>query len=311
MTTLNKGLNKTPLNNVPYGALRSGDILDIYFKECGQYPLLTLPEETELLTKYIKYRDDTDESSSLQRKKALEARELLINSNLRLVVKIAQSYRGMGLDLMDLIAEGNRGLMRSVEMFKLGKGAKLSTYAGFWIRQSLTKSLSNNSRTIRIPINLSQIKASIRKFREKHFSKHGSYPSDEVILKTFNITRKKLSSIANYDYTYTSLDRKVGGDEADDTTSLGSIIPDTAQKSPLEKASESSQFSVLRDALDDLKDREKAILELRFGLENKDYHTLEAIGNKFNLTRERIRQIEKVALKKLRFAMKNIDKIKG
>jgi len=298
----------TPTN---YGSFGSGDILDIYFEECGRYPLLTLPEETALLTKYIKYRDNKDKSSSRQRKKALEARELLIISNLRLVVKIAKNYQGMGLDLMDLIAEGNRGLMRSVEMFKLGKGAKLSTYAGFWIRQSLTKSLSNDSRTIRIPINLSQTKSSIRRFREKHLSKYGSYPSDEVVLKTFNITQKKLSKIADYDYTYTSLDKKVGGDESNDSASFGSIIPDTGQKNPLEKASESDRFSVLRDALDDLKDREKAILELRFGLEDRDYHTLEAIGNKFNLTRERIRQIEKVALKKLRFAMKNVDKIKG
>ena len=298
------------LDNIPYSTFGSGDILDIYFDECGQYPLLTLPEETALLTKYIKYRDNKGKSSSRQKEKALEARELLINSNLRLVVKIAKDYRGMGLDLMDLIAEGNRGLMRSVEMFKLGKGAKLSTYAGFWIRQSLTKALSNDSRTIRIPINLSQTKSSIRKFREKYLSKHGSYPPDEMILKNFNITRKKLNSMANYDYTYSSLDKKVGGEESGDVASLGSVIPDTIQKNPLEKASESNRFSVLRDALDDLKDREKAILELRFGLDNRDYHTLEAIGNKFDLTRERIRQIEKAALKKLRFAMKNIDKIK-
>ena len=284
----------------------SGDVLGIYFNECCQYPLLTRPEETELFTKYIKYRDDEKRDSSSQREKALEARERLINCNLRLVIKIAKGYQGMGLDLMDLISEGNRGLMRSVEMFKLGKGAKLSTYAGFWIRQCLIKALSNHSRTIRIPVNLAQTKASVGKFREKYLCEHGDYPSDETILDAFNITQKKLNAVKDYNYSYVSLDKKMSDGDGG-SSPLSSVIPDTVQKNPLEAVTESDKYDLLSKALDGLKDREKAILQLRFGLENRDYHTLEAIGKKFNLTRERIRQIEKIALRKLRFAIKNID----
>ena len=287
-----------------------GNVLDMYFDEAGQYPLLTLPQEQELLAKYIKYRDNKGKCSTRQRLKALEARERLITCNLRLVIKIAKDYQRMGIDLADLISEGNKGLMRAVEKYQLGKGAKLSTYAGFWIRQCLTKSLSNDSRTIRIPVNLAQTRSAILRFTEKYLLQNGEEPSDELIQETFSLSAQQLLRTRSHHYSYVSLDQKVGEEDDHDST-LGNIITDKDQKTPLDILSQLNRHENLHDILDKLKPREKVILQLRFGLNNENCHTLESIGVKFNLTRERIRQIEKVALKKLRVLMIERDEIKA
>ena len=287
------------------------NILDIYFDEAGQFPLLTLQEEQSLLAKYIKYRDNKGKCSTRQRLKAMEAREKLINCNLKLVIKIAKDYQRMGLELADLISEGNKGLMRAVEKYEMGKGAKLSTYASFWIRQCLTKALSNDSRTIRIPVNLAQTRSAVLKFKDKFQLRKGFEPSDDVVMKEFGLSKQQLKRVSSHHYSYVSLDKKIGDDGyEDDATTIANMIPDKEQKNPLEILGEVNANENLHDVLKKLKPREQSILELRFGLNNQDYHTLESIGDKFNLTRERIRQIEKVALKKLKVLMINRNKIK-
>ena len=217
----------------------------------------------------------------------------------------------MGLELADLIAEGNKGLMRAVEKYEMGKGAKLSTYASFWIRQCLTKALSNDSRTIRIPVNLAQTRSAVMKFIDKYQLQNGYEPSDKCIMKEFELTAQQLKRIRSHHYSYVSLDKKVGDAASeDDSTTLANIISDKDQKNPLEILGNTNANENLYDLLGKLKPREQRILELRFGLNNEDFNTLESIGDVFNLTRERIRQIEKVALKKLKVLITDRNKIK-
>ena len=179
----------------------SDNILNVYFDEAGQFPLLTLKEERELLSKYIKYRDNKKAANTRTRLKALEAREKLINCNLKLVIKIAKDYQRMGIELADLISEGNKGLMRAVEKYQLGKGAKLSTYASFWIRQCLTKALSNTSRTIRIPVNLAQTRSAIMKFIDSYHLQHGEEPTDSIIMEHFNLSKAQLNRARSCHYS--------------------------------------------------------------------------------------------------------------
>ena len=259
------------------------NILDMYFNEAGQFPLLTLDEEQSLLKKYTKYRDNKGKCSTRQRLKALEAREKLIQCNLKLVIKIAKDYQKMGLELADLIAEGNKGLMRAVEKYEMGKGAKLSTYASFWIRQCLTKALSNDSRTIRIPVNLAQTRSAVMKFIDKYQLQNGHEPSDKCIMEEFELTAQQLKRIRSHHYSYVSLDKKVGdATSEDDSTTLANIISDKDQKNPLEILGNTNANENLYDLLGKLKPREQRILELRFGLNNEDFNTLESIGDVFN-----------------------------
>ena len=192
----------------------------------------------------------------------------------------------------------------------MGKGAKLSTYAGFWIRQCLTRALSNDSRTIRIPTNLAQTRSAISKFTDKYMLKNGREPKDEEIQEKFDITQRQLRRIRSHNHSYISLDKKVGMENDEESSTFGNLITDKSQKNPLEILTDVNTNENIEEALLCLKDRERVILELRFGLNNNDNHTLESIGDQFNLTRERIRQIEKAALQKMRTLMIDKNKIK-
>jgi RNA polymerase primary sigma factor len=266
-------------------ALTEGQITDpvrMYLKEIGRISLLTAAEEVDLAKKAEK--DD------------LKAKERLINSNLRLVVSIAKKYVGRGLTLLDLIEEGNIGLMRAVEKFDWRKGYKFSTYATWWIRQAITRAIADQARTIRIPVHMVETINRFIRTSRKLMQELGREASPEEIAKEMGIEPVKVREIIKVSQEPTSLEAPVG-EEKDST--LGDFIPDEEIR-PEDQASAELLKSHLSEVLDTLNDREKKVLRLRFGLEDGRQRTLEEVGREFGVTRERIRQIEAKALRKLR-----------
>ena len=265
--------------------LSEGQITDpvrMYLKEIGRINLLTAEEETDLAKRVEKGE--------------LAAKERLINSNLRLVVSIAKKYVGRGLTLLDLIEEGNIGLMRAVEEFDWRKGYKFSTYATWWIRQAITRAIADQARTIRIPVHrVETINRFIRTSR-KLMQELGREPTPEEVAKEMGIEPEKVREIIKVSQEPTSLEAPVG-EEKDST--LGDFIPDEEIR-PEDQASAELLKAHLAEVLDTLNDREKKVLKLRFGLEDGRQRTLEEVGKEFGVTRERIRQIEAKALRKLR-----------
>jgi len=265
----------------------SYDSIQIYLREIGQYPLLTAAEEREL-AKRIEKSD-------------AEARNILARSNLRLVVSIAKKYVGRSPDLtlLDLIQEGNLGLFRAVDKFDWKKGYKFSTYATWWIRQAVTRALADQSRTIRIPVHMVETIAKYRQVSRRLSQALGRDPQAEEIAVEMGVEPEKIYQIEKINQDTLSLENPVGSDD-DEKSTLGDFIPDDKIPSPVQESSERILTEQVHAILSDLSPKERKILEMRHGLTDGIYHTLEEVGRGFGVTRERIRQIEAKALGKIR-----------
>ena len=267
------------------GDFRDG-ALGAYLKEIGEIPLLTRADE-QRLGKRIKKGDRA-------------AREHMIRANLRLVVKIAHDYAGLGLPLLDLISEGNIGLMKGVERFDPNRGTKFRTYGAWWIKQAVRRALANQSKTIRLPVHLVDKLAKMRRIAVQLFDELGREPTDEELAKEIGVTAQRVAQLRRISMRPTSLNAMVG-DEAD--AELGDLIADETAVMPGRDLESRNLLKELRSVLHVLDERERAILSLRFPLSDETPPTLEQIGKRFKVTRERIRQIQNVALKKLRKAL--------
>lgn len=268
--------------------------LQLYLQEIGKTPLLTVEDEIRL-AKRIK-RGDT------------AARNHMIQANLRLVVKIAMDYKDFGLPLLDLISEGNIGLIKAVERFDPAKGGKLSTYAAWWIKQSIKRALANQSKTIRLPVHLVDKIAKMRRTAMALTEEFGREPTDEELARELQIPTSKVAHLKSVSVRPASLDAPVGEDG--DSATFGEIVGDENATDPYEGLRDRNLNSDLHAMIDSLDQREAEIIRLRFGLGGRDELTLEEVGRKFNVTRERIRQLEYLALSKMRRAMAKHEAIR-
>ena len=264
-------------------ALLIDDPVKVYLKEIGRVPLLSMEEEMELAIKYSK----GDEN----------AKRKLSESNLRLVVSIAKRYLGRGLQFLDLIQEGNLGLIKAVEKFDHTKGFKFSTYATWWIRQAITRAISDQARTIRIPVHMVESINKVKKAQSLLLHVNGHEPTVEELAEQLNMSLEKIREIIKVAQEPMSLESPVGEEE---DSHLGDFIPDDEALAPADAASHTLLKEQLSKVLYTLTPREEKVLRLRFGLEDGRPRTLEEVGKVFNVTRERIRQIEAKALRKLR-----------
>jgi len=259
------------------------DPVKIYLKEIGRVPLLTTEEETELAKKMA-----TGDPYAKKR---------LSEANLRLVVSIAKKYVGRGMQFLDLIQEGNLGLIKAVEKFDYTKGFKFSTYATWWIRQAITRAIADQARTIRIPVHMVETITKVKKVSSQLLHENGHDPSPEEIAKELDMPVDKVREIMRIAQDPVSLETPIGEEE---DSHLGDFIPDDDAPAPAEAASHTLLKEQLNEVLNTLTDREAKVLKLRFGLEDGKSRTLEEVGQRFEVTRERIRQIEAKALRKLR-----------
>jgi RNA polymerase primary sigma factor len=257
-----------------------------YLQEIGQFPLLTPQEEIELAGK-IKKGDAA-------------ARERMINANLRLVVTIARDYANLGLPLLDLISEGNIGLTKAVERFDPTKGAKLSTYAMWWIKQSIKRALANQSKTIRLPVHLADKVAKVRRVSLQMSDELGREPTDEELGEEIGIDSDKIARLKRVGIRPTSLDAPITDD---DSMEFGDVIGDNEARTPFELLRDKNLLGEVDGLLGVLDPREKKIILQRFGLDGGNPKTLEDVGKDFGITRERIRQLQNTALAKLRRAL--------
>ncbi len=260
--------------------------IKIYLREIGQVDLLT-PEEEVQLAKRIKKGDE-------------EAKHLMIRANLRLVVKIAQDYSRYGLPLLDLISEGNIGLMKAVERFDPKKGGKLSTYGAWWIKQSIKRALANQSKTIRLPAHLVDKIARMRKVQYKLLEELGRDPTNEELAEKLGVKPSMVSHWKTVALRPTSLDAPIGDD---DSAEFSEIIGDERARNPYDEINDRQLREEAESLLDQLDHREREILKYRYGLKGAHVETLETVGKRFNITRERVRQIQNSALGKLRTMM--------
>ena len=259
------------------------DPVKVYLKEIGRVPLLTPEEEIDLATRMA-------EGDPAARKRLSEA-------NLRLVVSIAKRYVGRGMQFLDLIQEGNLGLIKAVEKFDYTKGFKFSTYATWWIRQAITRAIADQARTIRIPVHMVETINKVKKISSQLLHKNGHEPTAEEIAEELEMPVEKVREIMRVAQEPVSLETPIGEEE---DSHLGDFIPDDDAPAPAEAASHTLLKEQLSDVLQTLTQREEKVLRLRFGLEDGRSRTLEEVGKEFNVTRERIRQIEAKALRKLR-----------
>jgi len=260
------------------------DSVRLYLREIGKIPLLTPEEELKLA---YEVKDGNK-----------RAKDKMAEANMRLVVSIAKRYVGRGLDLLDLIQEGNTGLLRAVEKFDPDKGFKFSTYATWWIRQAITRAIADQARTIRIPVHMVETINKLLRTQRRLTQELNREPTNEEIAKAMEIDVDKVEHIMKIKQDISSLDASVRDDEEDSV--LGDFIEDEDTVSPEESATTQLLKEHVKDMLGALSEREQKILKLRFGLEDGRSHTLEEVGQEFNVTRERIRQIEAKALAKLR-----------
>jgi RNA polymerase primary sigma factor len=267
--------------------------LQLYLNEIRQTPLLTVEEEIKLAAR-IKRGDKA-------------ARDHMIKANLRLVVKIAYDYKDMGLPLMDLISEGNLGLIKAVERFDPAKGGKLSTYAAWWIKQSMKRALANQSKTIRLPVHLVDKISRMRKTIAKLTDEFGREPTTEEVAAEMQIPTNKIALLKTVSVRPASLDAPVGEDS--DSATLGELVGDESTVAPDTGLGEKNLKENLHAMVNSLDPREASIIKLRFGLEGEKELTLEEVGKKFKVTRERIRQLEYLALGKIRRQLQKQDKI--
>ncbi len=259
------------------------DSVKMYLKEIGKIELLNAEQERDIAQRMA----DGDE----------EAKEMLINSNLRLVVSIAKKYMNRGLSLLDLIQEGNIGLIKAVDKFDYTKGFKFSTYATWWIRQAITRAIADQARTIRIPVHMVETINKVKKVSTQILHEKGHEPSSEEIAEKLDISVEKVREIVRVAQEPVSLETPIGEEE---DSHLGDFIPDSDTPAPADEASHALLKEQLEEVLRTLTPREAKVLRLRFGLEDGKSRTLEEVGTEFKVTRERIRQIEAKALRKLR-----------
>ncbi len=276
-------LNEEDLDiSIPEG-ISIDDPVRMYLKEIGKVPLLSADEEIEL----AKRMEDGDN----------EAKRRLAEANLRLVVSIAKRYVGRGMLFLDLIQEGNLGLIKAVEKFDYRKGYKFSTYATWWIRQAITRAIADQARTIRIPVHMVETINKLIRVSRQLLQELGREPQPEEIAKEMNMSVDKVREIMKISQEPVSLETPIGEEE---DSHLGDFIPDDDAPAPAEAAAFTLLKEQLIDVLDTLTAREEKVLRLRFGLDDGRARTLEEVGKEFNVTRERIRQIEAKALRKLR-----------
>jgi RNA polymerase primary sigma factor len=287
------------------------DLVRVYLREIGRHPLLAADQEVtfakaiEAGVAAEKRLAKANGSLSAKTREGLEraiaegerARRAFIESNLRLVVSIARRYQGFGLPLLDLIQDGNVGLLRAVEKYDWRRGFKFSTYATWWIRQGITRGLADRSRTIRLPVHVADIVNRLRRAESDLLADLGRDPTDEELAAVLEVDVEQLKSYRQTAMDTVSLSTPVG-DDGD--SELHDFLADEAVDQPLEEAVRTKSALELRDILGTLSQREQRILELRFGLADGRERTLEQVGKEFNLTRERIRQIEAKAIAKLR-----------
>ena len=265
-----------------------------YLREIGRIPLLTPQQEVELATEI--------------RNGNQKARALMINSNLRLVVTIAQDYANLGLPLLDIVSEGNIGLMEAVDRFDPSKGAKLSTYAAWWIRQSIRRALSNHSKTIRLPVRLGQKIAKVRRIALRMSEEISREPTDDELGEEIGLASESVSYLKTVSIRPASLDAPVG---QEDSTEFGETVRDEQARTPFELLREKDLHNDFSGLLEVLEDREKEIISQRFGFDGGGRRTFGEIGKELGLSRERVRQLQNNALSKLRCALSQKDALDG
>ncbi|HEX4341864.1 MAG TPA: sigma-70 family RNA polymerase sigma factor [Verrucomicrobiae bacterium] len=267
--------------------------IKLYLREIGQVKLLTPEEEIDLAAK-IKKGDK-------------KARELMIKANLRLVVKIARDYEGIGLPLLDLISEGNIGLMKAVERFDPRKGGKLSTYGSWWIKQSIKRALANQSKTIRLPVHLVDKISRMRRITMRLQEELGREPTDEEVGEQLGISASRVSQMRMAAVRPASLDAPIGDEESNN---FAEVVQDENAYTPYEQLEEKTVTGMLQEMVKELDPRAATILRARFGLDGGSEKTLEEVGKKFGVTRERVRQIQNIALRKLRKMIEKMEATK-
>lgn len=281
--TLDNNVNMDLEASLSTEGISIDDPVKVYLKEIGRVPLLSTEEEIELATRMA-------QGDAFARKRLSEA-------NLRLVVSIAKRYVGRGMQFLDLIQEGNLGLIKAVEKFDHTKGFKFSTYATWWIRQAITRAIADQARTIRIPVHMVETINKVKKVSSQLLHKNGHEPTAEEIAEELDMPVEKVREIIRVAQEPVSLETPIGEEE---DSHLGDFIQDDEAPAPAEVASHTLLKEQLGDVLSTLTEREEKVLRLRFGLEDGRSRTLEEVGKEFNVTRERIRQIEAKALRKLR-----------
>lgn len=262
------------------------DSVRLYLREIGKIPLLTPEEEADLAQRIVKGDK--------------KAKDKMVESNMRLVVSIAKRYGGRGLDFLDLIQEGNTGLLRAVEKFDPSKGFKFSTYATWWVRQAITRAIADQARTIRIPVHMVETINKVLRTTRKLTSELNREPTNEEIAEALNMEPEKIDYVMRIKQDIASLDASVGRDGDDEDSVLGDFVEDEDRDRPEDTAANQILKEQLSEIIATLTDREQKIIRLRFGIGGERPHTLEEVGNEFDVTRERIRQIEAKALAKLR-----------
>ena len=274
-------------------AYDSDTAIKLYLREIGQVKLLTPQEEIELAAR-IKKGDK-------------KAREQMIKANLRLVVKIAHDYEGLGLPLLDLINEGNIGLMKAVERFDPAKGGKLSTYGAWWIKQSIKRALANQSKTIRLPVHLVDKISKMRRTAMKLQEVLGREPTDEELAEELGMTASRVAQLRTAAIRPASLDAPIGDE---DSNNFSEVVQDENAATPYQQLEEKTVSAMLQEMVMTLDPREATILRYRFGLDGGNEKTLEEVGQKFGVTRERVRQIQNIALAKLRKMIEKLEAVK-
>ena len=264
----------------------SDDSVRLYLREIGKIPLLSAEEEMDLARRIV--QGDK------------KAKDKMAEANMRLVVSIAKRYSGRGLDFLDLIQEGNTGLLRAVEKFDPDKGFKFSTYATWWIRQAITRAIADQARTIRIPVHMVETINKLLRTQRRMTQELNREPTIEELSKELDMEPEKIEYVIKIKQDISSLDAGVGRDGEDDDSVLQDFIVDEDTVSPEDSASNQLLKEQVQEILSSLSDREQKIVRMRFGLDNGKNHTLEEVGQEFAVTRERIRQIEAKALAKLR-----------
>ncbi len=264
----------------------SDDSVRLYLREIGKIPLLNSEEELALAQRVVAGEK--------------KAKDKMAEANMRLVVSIAKRYSGRGLDFLDLIQEGNTGLLRAVEKFDPDKGFKFSTYATWWIRQAITRAIADQARTIRIPVHMVETINKLLRTQRRMTQEMNREPTIEELAKELEMEPEKVEYVIKIKQDITSLDAGVGRDGEDEDSVLGDFIEDEDGTTPEESATSQLLKEQVQAILSTLSDREQKIVKMRFGLENGKSHTLEEVGQEFAVTRERIRQIEAKALAKLR-----------
>src|SRR6478736_3483420 len=275
------------------GSYDGDTAVKLYLREIGSVKLLTPAEEIALASR-IKKGDK-------------KAREHMIKANLRLVVKIARDYEGIGLPLLDLISEGNIGLMKAVERFDPAKGGKLSTYGSWWIKQSIKRALANQSKTIRLPVHLVDKISKMRRTAMKLQEEFGREPTDEELAEELGISASRVGQMRTAAIRPASLDAPIGDD---DSNNFSEVVQDESADTPYEQLEEKTVTRMLQEMVKTLDARESTILRYRFGLDGGSEKTLEEDGAKFRFTRERVRQIQNIALRKLRKMIEKLEATK-